>query len=52
MAQAPPNLIKVDKPVDQPQQVVGEDMLLERVLIEQRNLFDLPLLSRDLNPAS
>jgi len=41
--QVPPDLLKVNKPVDRPQQVVGGDMLLERELIEPRSLFDLPV---------
>jgi hypothetical protein len=46
--QVPPNLLKVDKPIDRPQQVVGGNMLLERELIEQRSLFDLPVPHHDL----
>jgi hypothetical protein len=43
-----PDFLKVDKPVDRPQQVVGGDMLLERELIEQRSLFGLPVPHHDL----
>jgi hypothetical protein len=46
--QVPPELFKVDKPVDRPQQVVGRDMSFERELIEQRSLFDLPMAHHDL----
>ena len=33
--QVPPNLLKVNKPVNRPEQMVGGYMLLERKLIEQ-----------------
>ena len=46
--QIPPDLLKVDKPVDRPQLVVGGYMLLERKLIEQCSLFDLPMSHHDL----
>src|SRR6185312_15748926 len=46
--QIPPDLLKVDKPVDRPQLVVSGYMLLERKLIEQRSLFDLPVSHHDL----
>ncbi|KRR08796.1 hypothetical protein CP49_29730 [Bradyrhizobium valentinum] len=46
--QVPPDLFKVDKPVDRPQQVVGGDMSFERELREQRSLFDLPMSHHDL----
>src|SRR5262249_46175737 len=46
--QVPPDLLKVNKPIDRPQQVVGGNMLLERELIEQRSLFDLPVPHHDL----
>jgi hypothetical protein len=46
--QIPPDLLKVDKPVDRPEQVVGRNMLFERELIEQRSLFDLPMPHHDL----
>src|SRR5262249_53107700 len=46
--QAQPDLFEVDKPVDRPKQVVGGNMLLERELIEQRSLFDLPMPHHDL----
>jgi hypothetical protein len=50
--QISPDLLKVDKPVDRPQQVVGGDMLVERKLIEQCSLFDLPMPHHDLSPAN
>src|SRR4029077_145396 len=46
--QLPPDLLKVDKPIDRPEQVVSGDMPLERELIEQRSLFDLPMPHHDL----
>jgi hypothetical protein len=46
--QVPPDLFKVDKPVDRAQQVVGGDMSFERELIEQRSLFDLSMSHHDL----
>jgi hypothetical protein len=50
--QIPPDLLKVDKPVDRPQQVVGGYMLLERKLIEQCSLFDLPMPHHVFSPAN
>jgi len=44
----PPDLFKIDKPVNQPQQVISRDMSFERELIEQRGLFDLPMPHHDL----
>ncbi|RXH39751.1 hypothetical protein XH94_17975 [Bradyrhizobium zhanjiangense] len=46
--QVPPDLFKIDKPVNQPQQVISRDMSFERELIEQRGLFDLPMPHHDL----
>ncbi|MCP2218368.1 hypothetical protein AB7M49_005836 [Bradyrhizobium elkanii] len=46
--QVPPDLFKIDKPVNQPQQVISRDMSFERELIEQRGLFDFPMLYHDL----
>jgi len=46
--QVSPDLLEVDKSVDRPQQVIGGYMLLERKLIEQRSLFDLPMPHHDL----
>jgi hypothetical protein len=46
----PPDLLKVNKPIDRPQQVVRGNMLLERVLIEQPSLFDLSMSHHDLQP--
>jgi hypothetical protein len=43
-----PDLFKVDKSVDRPEQVVAGDMPLQRELIEQRSLFDLPMSHHDL----
>ncbi|MGY2990018.1 hypothetical protein ACVWZM_006928 [Bradyrhizobium sp. USDA 4501] len=43
-----PDPFKVDKPVDRPEQVVGEDMPFERELIEQRSLVELPMSHHDL----
>jgi hypothetical protein len=43
-----PDLFKVDKSIDRPEQVVGRDMPFERELIEQRSLFDLPMSHHDL----
>ena len=48
--QVPPDLLKVDEPVDRPQQMVGGDMPFKRELIEQRSLFDLPMSHHDLQP--
>jgi hypothetical protein len=47
-----PDLLKVDKPVHRPEQVVGGDVPLERELIEQRSLFDLPMFIMVLSPAN
>lgn len=46
--QVSPDLFKIDKPVNQPQQVISRDMSFERELIEQRGLFDFPMLYHDL----
>jgi len=48
--QIPPDLSKVDKSVDRPEEMVGRDVLVERELIEQRSLFDLPMSHHDLQP--
>jgi hypothetical protein len=47
-----PDLLKVDEPVDRPEQVVGGNMLLERELIEQRSLVDLSMPIMNFSPAS
>src|SRR5215471_4484596 len=46
--QVPPDLLKIAKPVDRPEPVVGGNMPFERELIEQRSLFDLPMPHHDL----
>lgn len=46
--QVPPDLFEIDKPVNQPQQVISRDMFFERELIEQSSLFDLPTPHHDL----
>jgi hypothetical protein len=38
-----PDLIQLDKPVYRAQQMVRWNMLLQRELIEQRSLLDLPM---------
>jgi hypothetical protein len=43
-----PDLLKVDKPVNRPEQVVSRDVPLKRKLIEQSSLFDLPMSHHDL----
>ena len=43
-----PDLFKIDKSVNRPEQVVGGDVPLERELVEQRSLFDLPMSHHDL----
>src|SRR3974377_263772 len=46
--QIPPDLFKVDKSIDRPEQMVGWNVPLERELIEQRSLIDLPISHHDL----
>src|SRR3974390_1843007 len=41
--QIPPDLFKVDKSIDRPEQMVGWNVPLERELIEQRRLIALPM---------
>src|SRR5262249_25758185 len=44
-----PDLLKIDKPVDRPEPVVGGDVPFERELIEQSILFDLSIYHHDLH---
>ena len=46
--QLPPQLAKLDEPVDRPQQMIGRNVPFERELIEQSSLFDLPMSHHDL----
>jgi hypothetical protein len=41
--QLAPDLVQLDKPVYRAQQMIGWNMLLQRELIEQRSLLDLPV---------
>ena len=45
--QLPPQIAKLDEPVDRPQQMIGRNVPFERKLIEQRSLFDLPMSHHD-----
>jgi hypothetical protein len=45
--QLPPQLAKLDEPVDGPQEMVSGNMSFERELIEQSSLFDLPMSHHD-----
>src|SRR5512145_3215703 len=45
--QLPPQLAKLDEPVDRPQQMVSGNVPFERELIEQSSLFDLPMSHHD-----
>jgi hypothetical protein len=45
--QLPPQIVQLDKPVDQSQQMLRWNVLIERELIEQRSLFDLPVSHHD-----
>jgi hypothetical protein len=47
--QVAPDLFKIDKSVDRPQQMVGGNMLLEREFVEQRSLLDLPMPHHNLH---
>jgi hypothetical protein len=46
--QLPPQVLKVDEPIDRPQEMVGWDVPFKRELIEQRSLLDLPMPHHDL----
>jgi hypothetical protein len=43
-----PQFTKLNKPIDRPQDVVGRNMRLQRELIEQSSLVDLPMSHHDL----
>jgi hypothetical protein len=49
-SQIPPHLRQVDEPVDRPQQVILRHMPLDRKLVEQRRLVDLPLAHHRRRP--
>ena len=49
MGQVRPNIAKVDEAVDRSQHMVGRHMLLERELIKQSTLIDLPLTQHHLH---
>ena len=48
--QLPPHLRQVDEAVDRPQQMVGRHMAIEREVVEQRALLDLPRSHHRLSP--
>src|SRR5665213_1647557 len=47
-SQLPPQLSKLDEPVDRPQQMIGRNVSFERKLVEQSSLIDLPMSHHDL----
>jgi len=45
-----PDLVQLDKPVYRAQQMIGWNVLLQRELIEQRSLLDLPMSHHERQP--
>ena len=51
-AKLPSQLDEVDEAIDRPQQMIGRHMPLERELVEQRSLLDVPIPIMIFSPAS
>ena len=49
--QLPPHLRQIDEAVDRPQEMIARHMRIEREVVEQRTLFDLPLSHHQLSPS-